>query len=316
MKALVTGASGFIGSHLVARLAADGHEVTAWVRDGRDGRTAWGRPVAKRSVDLLDCAGVLAALEVAEPDVIFHLAGQSLPARSWDDPAQTMRTNIEGSLNLLEAFRKVQTGRGRLLMAGSSAQYGPGAPGELISEDAPAFASSPYAISKLAADQCAELYARAWDLDIVRFRPFAWIGPGKVGDVGSDVARRIVAIERGAPPRLAIGRTDVVRDMIDVRDGVAALLVLADQGAKGAAYNVCCGVGTSVAELIGKLRSLARVPVELVADSSLLRPVEELVKVGDPRRLHALGWRPTIGLEQSARDILDYWRHPARAGAP
>ena len=172
-------------------------------------------------------------------------------------------------------------------------------------------ADSPYAVSKLAGDQLADLYGRSFGLDIVRFRPFFWIGPRKAGDVASDIARRIVDIERGAPPLLKIGRTDTVRDMIDVEDGVTALLLLAERGLAGSAYNICCGRGTSIAQLIAEFRAQARVSFDVEQDVTLLRPIDELVKIGDPARIVALGWSPRETLDQSVAAILDYWRGAA-----
>jgi len=310
LKAIVTGASGFIGGHLTRHLAKEGHDVTAWTRGADVG--LHDPTVSAARVDVLDAAAVAAAIAVADADVIFHLAAQSLPPRSWSVPVETMRINVEGAINILEAVRAREGRRPRILLAGSSAQYATGSSGHAIGEEAPMRADSPYAISKVAADQFAELYARAFDLDIVRFRPFAWIGPGKTGDAASDFARRIVDIERGAPPRLVVGRTDTARDFIDVRDGVDALLLLADKGKPGQTYNICRGAGTTIGEILAAFRDLAKVPFEVVQDPSLLRPVDEKVRIGDPERIFGLGWRPRIPLAQSVHDILVHWRERTR----
>ena len=249
-----------------------------------------------------------AALAGANADAIVHLAAQSLPGVSWDDPAGTMRINVEGTRHLLEAVRALPGARPRVLVAGSSAQYASSADGSPIAEDSPTEPASPYGISKLAADALARLWARAHKLDVVTFRPFFWVGTRKTGDVSSDLARRIVGIERGAPPVLTVGRTDVVRDFIDVRDGVAALLLLLRAGTAGQAYNICRGSGTAIAELIAVYRSLATVAFDVQDDPALTRPVDEPVRIGDPGRIRALGWQPRIPLEQSLRDVLAYWR--------
>jgi GDP-4-dehydro-6-deoxy-D-mannose reductase len=152
------------------------------------------------------------------------------------------------------------------------------------------------------------LYAKAYDLDIVRFMPFFWIGTLKTGDVASDLARRIVAIERGALPRLLVGRTDTVRDIIDVSDGVAALLLLVEKGASATVYNICRGEGVTIGELIEAFRACAKTEIPVELDPSLMRPVDELVRIGDPTRLRALGWQPVVPLADSVDHILDYWR--------
>ena len=306
MRYLVTGASGFIGWHLVDRLARDGHTVIAWTRADRNQWSGGG--IARASVEITERAAVAQGLADAAPDAVFHLAAQSLPTRSWADPVGTMRTNLDGTLHLLEAARALQGPRPRILLAGSSGQYASGRDGGPIGEDAPVDPGSPYAVSKMAADACGRLYARAHRLDVIRFRPFFWIGPRKVGDAASDIARRVVAIERGEAPNLAIARTDTVRDLIDVSDGVAALLLLLEKGASGEAYNICSGTGVSIGDLIASFRRLSKTPFETVPDPGLLRPVDEPVRVGDPTRIKALGWQPLVPLEDSVREILAYWR--------
>lgn len=306
MKYLVTGAGGFIGWHLVDRLAQDGHEVVAWTRSTEN---AWpAARVTRVGIEITDAPAVAAGVRAAAPDVIFHLAAQSIPTRSWADPVGTMRTNVDGTLHLLEALRADSARRPRVLLAGSSAHYASTKDACPIGEDAPVEPGSPYAVSKLAVDAYGRLYARAHQLDVIRFRPFFWIGPRKEGDVASDIARRVVAIERGAEARLAVGRTDVVRDMIDVRDGIEAMILLAEKGRTGEAYNICAGTGRSIAQLIEAYRRLTTARFETVNDPKLMRPVDELIRVGDATRIQALGWRPKVPLEQSLQEILRYWR--------
>jgi GDP-4-dehydro-6-deoxy-D-mannose reductase len=306
LKYLVTGASGFIGWHLVSALREKKSDLKTWVRSGKD---HWSGQVKVADVDIQDAKNVDDAFAAADPDVIFHLAAQSLPMRSWANPIETVRVNVEGTINLLEAVRKAGGRNRRILLAGSSGQYAPSQDGSAIAEDGPAGPGSPYAASKIASDWFGDLYGKGFDLDVVRFRPFAWIGTHKQGDVASDLARRVVAIERGEQAVLTVGRTDVVRDIIDVRDGVAALLLLNERAKKGGVYNICRGKGTSVAELIEEFRRQSRVPFDVSHDVSLVRPVDELVKIGRPDRIFELGWRPRYSLAQSVAEILGYWRN-------
>jgi GDP-4-dehydro-6-deoxy-D-mannose reductase len=306
LRYLVTGASGFIGRHLVALLRREQRDVVTWVRSGGE---PWSGKVRVANIDIKSPAEVQEGLAAADPDVVFHLAAQSLPMRSWSDPIETLRVNVEGTLNLLEAVRKVDGKPRRVLLAGSSGEYAASPDGSPLSEDSPNGPANPYAASKLSASYFAELYVKGFDLDIVRFRPFALIGTHKQGDIASDLARRVVAIERGAPAELAVGRTDVVRDMIDVRDGVEALLLLSERGEKGAVYNVCSGTGTSVAELVEEFRRQATVPFRVALNPDLVRKIDETVKVGNPDRIFAMGWRPHYTLTQSVATILDYWRN-------
>jgi GDP-4-dehydro-6-deoxy-D-mannose reductase len=309
MRYLVTGASGLIGWQLVDRLAKDGHQVNAWLRQPA---ALWQHPsVAVEVIDLADRQAVAARFAASCPDRVVHLAAQSLPGKSWQEPAETMHANIDGTLSLLEAM-KAASNKPRLLFAGTSAQYASSKDGSPIREDAPLDPSSPYAVSKMAAEDCCRLYARAFGLDVICFRPFLWIGPRKTGDVASDVARRIVAIEGGATPVMGIGRTDVVRDFLDINDGIAALLLLSDKGAGGEAYNICNGQGLSIRELIEAFRAQSRVPFALEQDIKLMRPIDEMVRIGDAAKMHSLGWRPQLTLEDSVRNILGYWRSHLR----
>lgn len=305
MRWLVTGASGFIGWHLVSHLSESGHDVAAWIRGGDD---PWpGRSIRRAAVDITDKAAVAAGMSEALPDVTVHLAAQSLPMRSWEQPAETVRINIEGTLHLLDAVHGLKKPH-RLLLAGSSSQYGAAKNSGPIREDAPMVPDSPYAASKQAAEIFADLYGRAHGLDVVHFRPFSWIGTRKKGDVSSDLARRIVAIERGGRPVLKVGRTDVVRDMIDVRDGVRALVLLSQKGVVGGIYNICSGAGTDIAALLQHLRAASGHEFSLETDPALARPIDADVRVGDATRIRGLGWSPEIPLPLSVRAILDYWR--------
>lgn len=305
MKCLVTGASGFVGSHLLDSLLERGASVVALSRHVRTG-AKW------IECDLLDHAALARAVEQVRPGVIFHLGAQSLPGVSWDGPAQTFRTNVEGTLNLLDAARLTGVDA-KLVIACSSAEYALAEDGTPIREDYPLQPSSPYGVSKLAVDHLARLYGKRHRLRIVRARPFFWIGPRKTGDFCSDVARRIVAAERSANPVVKVGALDAVRDFLDVRDGVRALLCLAERGQPGEAYNICSGHGHKLREILDQFNALARVRVTEETDPALLRPLDERVRIGDPSKLKALGWRPEIAIADSLRAILDYWRSAERA---
>jgi GDP-4-dehydro-6-deoxy-D-mannose reductase len=241
------------------------------------------------------------------PDVIVHLAAQSLPGKSWDDPVHTYRVNVIGSLHLLEVARLLNP-RPRLLAVGSSAEYAEPADGRPIPETGRTEPNSPYASSKLAVDQLMQLFAQRYDMDIVRFRPFSFVGPRKTGDACSDFARRIVAIERGAAPILRVGPLDVVRDIIDVRDGASAIIRLIDAGKRGEIYNVCGGKPVSIGQILQSYRRLTTVPFKSEPDASLFRPLEQRVKIGNPGKLRALGWHKKYDLEETLSSILNYWR--------
>ena len=305
MRIVVTGAAGFIGWHLVDTLTRRGDVVQAWIR--RPGSADWEGAIETAAVDMTDRNAISRQLAAFAPDVIVHLAAQSLPGRSWEQPALTYEVNVIGVIHLLEAVRGL-THPPRVMVAGSSAEYAVRPDDQPISEQAPTEPNSPYGGSKLAADQLAQLYVRRYDLDLVRFRPFFLAGPRKVGDVCSDFARRIVAIERGQDSTMRVGALDVVRDLIDVRDGISGLLRIIESGRRGEVYNICGGRGVAIREILEGYRHLAAAPFSVRQDLALVRALEQRVRIGDATKLRALGWQPEYTLDDTLRSILDYWR--------
>ncbi|MHB1557594.1 MAG: GDP-mannose 4,6-dehydratase [Isosphaeraceae bacterium] len=309
MRCLVTGAAGFIGSHLVEFLAASGHEVTglgrAWTPalDEAGGGFAFTFAAA----DLCDRRAVGALLDATRPEVVFHLAAQSYPGVSWKEPGRTFEVNVLGTIGLFEALLERKRAP-RVVMPGSSSEYAPSRDGRPIGEDDPLAASSPYAVSKLAQDELGRLYHAYHGLAVIRCRPFFLIGPRKEGDAASDFARGVVAIECGLADSLPVGNLDVVRDLLDVRDGVEALWTLAQRGRPGEVYNICSGTGHSLREVLSIYQGLARTEVRERIDPARIRPIEEMVKIGDPARLAALGWSPRRPIRRTLEEILNYWR--------
>jgi GDP-4-dehydro-6-deoxy-D-mannose reductase len=195
-----------------------------------------------------------------------------------------------------------------IVVACSSSEYALSRDGRPIKETDTMQPLSPYAVSKLAMDHCAHLYAVRYKLNVLRVRPFFLIGPGKVGDVCSDLARRVVAVERGEAADVPVGQLDIVRDFLDIRDGIEAMELIAAKGECSQDYNICAGHGYRIAEVLDGYRKLARKPILERVDPSLLRPIDEPVKVGDPGKLKALGWTARYSLEESLAAILEYWR--------
>lgn len=304
---LVTGAGGFIGGHLVERLVALGQKVTATDLNAGPVCSTVSAPHFRFLVGDLLGSNWAAVLDEVRPDVIIHLAAQSLPRRSWSEPHQTLEVNILGTVRLLEAVR-VATPKTRVVVVTSSAVYAPRSSPEPIREDDELNPVTPYGISKLAQDHMARVYGEHHGLQVIRARPFYLIGARKEGDVSSDFARGIVAIERGLARELPVGALDVVRDFLDVRDGVDALLALAERGKTGTVYNISSGRGVRVGDLLEIFLRLAKTRITVTQDPERLRPLDEPVKIADNSRLRALGWTPRISLEESVAYILGYWR--------
>ncbi len=319
MRLLVTGASGFVGGHLLefVRTAHPSVEVFALVRPhgGAHGETPAGVAVAEVNLD--DAASVADVVSSARPDAVVHLAGQSSVHESWIDPGGTLRTNVLGIVNLMDGLRAA--GRpARVLVVGSADEYGVVDPASLpVREDHPRRPVSPYAVSKVAQGLLALEYASPGGLEVIRTRTFPHTGPRR-GEVfaESSFARQIAEIEAGRrPPVLHVGNLEAVRDYTDVRDVVRAYWALLEDGRPGEVYNVCSGTGTRIGHILAELRRAAAVEMEVREDPARLRPQDLAVLVGDPARLReATGWTPGFPLARTLRDLLAYWRERVSSG--
>jgi GDP-4-dehydro-6-deoxy-D-mannose reductase len=306
---LITGASGFAGGHLIEALPAD-VRIVGWDRSlgaTQDPRVTW------RCVDLLDPRAVGEALAEAAPDEIYHLAGAAHVGQSFGAAEMTLATNVRGTHYLLDAVRQ-QRLASRILVTGSAMVYRPST--EALDERSPIGTVNPYALSKLAQEQLA---LRAHDedgLDTVVVRAFNHIGPRQHPSFfASSFARQIAEIEAGIKaPLMRVGNLEARRDLTDVRDTVRAYIALMAHGHSGAVYNVCTGVAGRVGDILDTLHALARVPIDIGTDPALLRPSDTPVVLGSHERLtRDTGWRPTIGLDTTLRDLLDAWRATVRA---
>jgi GDP-4-dehydro-6-deoxy-D-mannose reductase len=296
VRALVTGAGGFVGVHLVRHLHEHGDEVVELERtvDG---------------IDVADEPAITAAIVDARPEAVYHLAGASDVGGSWRAPVETFYANAVGTLNVLEASRKA--GAERVLAVTSADVYGRVTEDELpLDEDRPLRPVSPYAASKVAADALAQQAWLGHRQQVIRVRAFNHLGPGQSDKfVAPSLAARIARNERTGGDTVPIGNMTPMRDITDVRDVVRAYRLLVEHGAAGEAYNVCSGRAVAVKELADALLGMAERPMHLVIDPALQRPVDIPVLVGDMTRLtKATGWSPTIPLEQTLADVLADWR--------
>ena len=317
MRVLVTGAAGFVGSHLRAFLQGEAVEVFGMDLPGTS--LGSGAGTTGIAADMNDPEAARRVIDEAAPDRIVHLAGQPSVHRSWAEPGETLRTNVLGIVNLLDATRQ----RGlhpAVLVVGSAEEYGLVEPSQVpLVETAPLRPNSPYAVSKVAQAALARLYGPAGGMKVVLARTFNHTGPGRGAVFAeSSFARQIAEIEAGLkPPVLMVGNLEAVRDYTDVRDVVRAYWALLDSGAAGAAYNVCSGRGWSIREMLDMLLARSREKLEVRVDPERLRPSDIPVLVGDPSRLRAAtGWEPRIPLERTLSDLLDDWRRRVGGRAP
>lgn len=313
MRVLVTGGTGFIGTYLSRYLASNGAEVTATFRPGSPPPPT--EPVAGvtlRAVDIDDPGDVASAFDTVRPEAVYHLAGKALVQRSWDDPVGTFRTNLMGTLRLLQEIRSRSPGTS-FAFAGSGTEYGE-ADTVPTPEEAPLRPSSPYAASKAAGDLLCYQYFRSFDIPVYRYRIFGTTGPGKRADSTNEFASQVAEAERRPGPHvLRVGNLDRQRDFTDVRDSVRAMVTVVEHGEPGAAYNIGTGRPRTVRQTLDTLLGWSTVPITVETDPARLRVRDEPVHLGDVTRLLRLGWAPEIPYEQTLREILDGWRETTRA---
>jgi GDP-4-dehydro-6-deoxy-D-mannose reductase len=293
MRALVTGAHGFVGTHLVRHLTEAGDEVI-----GLDRHSA-------RAVDITDADATRDAVADAAPEVVYHLAGWANVGTSWSHPVEVFQANAVGTLHVLLACR--DGGVRRVLVVGSADLYGKVEPDELpLTESSPLRPTSPYAASKAAAEDLALQAHLGFELETVCARPFNHLGPGQSeGFVAPGLAARIARAERDGQRKIPVGNLSARRDFTDVRDVVRAYRMMIERATPGEVYNVCSGVDVSIDDLASRLLGLAGGDLELETDADLLRPVDLPVLRGDASKLtEATGWKPEIPLEQTLADLL------------
>lgn len=303
---LVTGATGFAGSHLVDHLLEHEPRVTAWGHTrGRPVPTAQDDRVAWASVDLLNRDGLTRALGAVRPSAIFHCAGIADVHSAWRVSTHALQVNAVGTHNLLEAVREsgLET---PVLVVGSALVYRSSS--EPIEEQHTIGPATPYGLSKLAQEMTA---ARVSWCPVFLARPFNHAGPRQSDSyVTSSFARQIAEIEVGLrDPVLHVGNLESKRDITDVRDTVRAYRLIVERGKPERPYNVCTGRAYRVADLMKGLVAQARVTIRVQTDPERLRPSDTPVVCGSFARLEAdTDWRPRIPIEQTLADLLDYWR--------
>jgi len=314
LKALITGITGFAGSHLAEHLLdIEGLEVVGTIR--WRSRTENIEHLSGRvhlvECDLRDASSVEEMMGAVKPDLIFHLAAQSFVPTSWTAPVETFYTNVIGQLNLLEAVRRTGLSP-RIQVACSSEEYGMVYEGEIpISETNPLRPLSPYGVSKVAQDFLGYQYHHSYGLHIVRTRTFNHTGPRR-GHVfaTSNFALQVAEAEAGLrEPVLRVGNLSARRDFTDVRDVVRAYRLALEKGEPGEVYNIASGRSYAIREVVEILLGLAKVPIKVEQDPERLRPSDVPVLLGDNRKFsRQTGWEPLIPFERTLEDLLNYWR--------
>ncbi len=310
MKALITGGDGFIGSHLADFLLDKGFDVYCTVRKNDQVKNL-AHILDKIKVfecDISKKSKIQDIIEYVNPDHIYHMAAQSFVMPSWKDIENTFKTNISGTLFLLDSIRELKTDP-KVIIACSSAEYGLTQKNELpIKENKEFRPSSPYAVSKVATDMLAYLYWQTYKMKVFRVRFFNITGPRKTGDACSDFAKMVVEAEKGKK-NINVGNLEGIRDITDVRDAISAVWSIITKGKEGDVYNVCSSIGYKMRDVLNLFikKSLLKNP-NIIINESKIRPFDDPVFIGDNTKVKSLNWIPKIGIETTIVDMLDYWR--------
>lgn len=301
MRALITGAKGFVGSYLTAELEANGYEVIRCDLFASDGIIA---------MDIMDPEMTLRVISEYRPDVLINMAGQANVGLSWKKPQLTVSLNTIGLINILEAVREVSPEM-RVITVGSSDEYGSlKERGGNVTEDMPVNPMTPYAISKSAQDSFAKLYNNAYGMNVCMIRFFNLVGPGQAkGFMIPDFASGIAEVERGEKEFLSVGNLESARDFTHVRDAVRAVRLVAERGQAGEIYNICSGKTHKVQEILDKLLNLSDKEIEVRQDPTRMRPSDTPVVCGNHDKLTVhTGWEPELSIDEVLKEVLDYWR--------
>ncbi|HEY1805473.1 MAG TPA: GDP-mannose 4,6-dehydratase [Terracidiphilus sp.] len=308
--ALVTGAEGFIGSHLVRFLRTKGWNVVGTYRTYGSRVQLDEANLSFAQCDLRNGQRVQQVFEDCRPTHVFHLGAQSLPTVSWSDPVETFESNIMGSLYLLETARHCAKPP-VIVCACSSAEYGNVPQSAIpVTENHPPKPLHPYGISKLCVDLLARQYFVDYGLPIVTIRLFNTTGPGKTDDAPSDFVRQLARIQKGLQePLVEVGNLRPYRAFLDVRDTVNGFYLAATKGERGETYNLCADRTYRISEVLRTAISLSGVQAKVLQADRLMRPSDEKVIFGNAKKFRAAtGWKPICSLTETLQSMLEYWQ--------
>ena len=312
-KALIIGAAGFVGSYLIDHIQKHCIWSIVVTKMPQERLTLQGADVC--DLDIMDPAAITELLEEKRPDYIFHLAAQSSVAVSWKNPGLTVDVNIKGSLNVLDAVRKLDY-KPRVLLIGSGEEYGHLRQDEVpVGEDNVLRPGNIYAATKACQNMLGAIYARAYGMDVLMVRAFNHVGPNQSPVfVVADFCRQAAEIELGMrEPVIRVGNLSARRDFSDVRDVVRAYAALMEKGKAGETYNVGAGKAVEIRRILDMILSLAKKEIRVETDPARMRPVDVPVIEADIRKLQACtGWRTEIPLEKTIEETLNYWRETLR----
>ena len=319
MNVLVTGAGGMVGSHLVELLCKNGHNVIAVWHKNKKNIEQITLPIRFVQCDLRYSYGIEELIMDNLPEQIYHLAAQSYPTVSWSSPAETIDVNINGTVAIFEAIKKarryVKAGYDPMVVvACSSAEYGEtlnklASDKIFVKETAELQPLHPYGVSKVGQDLLSFQYYINDNIRCIRARIFNSTGTRKVNDVTSDFTKRAIVAEKKGDWRLRVGNLETKRAIMDQRDLINGLLLLAEKGTAGEVYNISSERIYQMKDIVTMIEKQIGHEFIIVVDPALIRPTDEKIIVGDITKLKAeTGWKQQIPMEQTIADMLEYWR--------
>lgn len=320
MKVLVTGAGGMVGSHMVEMLFSRGDDVIGIWHKNKKNIEQVKVPVKFVQCDLRYAQGIDEIIMDNLPDQIYHLAAQSYPTVSWVSPTETIDVNINSTINIYEAIKKARKYikpdyDPMVVVACSSAEYGEtlnqleGSSEIYVKETAQLQPLHPYGVSKVGQDLISFQYFMNDHIKCIRARIFNSTGTRKVNDVTSDFTRRAIEAERSGKYELRVGNLETQRAIMDQRDLVKALILLADKGTPGEVYNISSEYIYKMSDIVSMIEEAIGHKLEIKVDPKLIRPTDERIIVGDVTKLKVdTGWKQDITMKQTVADMLEYWR--------
>ncbi len=306
---LVTGGTGFAGTHLLRSLLQHGYTHVY--------STCFSPVQEKNRIlpadhylpgDLRDAGVVDTIIKSVRPDWVFHLAAFAYVGKSFSYGEDVLTNNILLTLHVLESIMRYVPGA-RVLSIGSAEEYGYSLRTTPLDEQTPLNPVNPYGVSKVAQDLLAASFALSRKTAVIRARPFNHIGTGQSGDFAIPAfAQQIVAIENGEQEVLHVGNLSGIRDFTSVADMVEAYIVLLTKGDVGQVYNIGSGVGVVMSDVVTQMISYAKKPISKVTDPDRLRPLDVPCLIADNRKIAALGWKPKVLLQTELENVLNEWR--------